>query len=70
MIRDCAHIARTDAHGSSRQSRHVPACARRSAAAQKDFASWRALSRQDPKQSANAVWVRAHPGFKSSSLRA
>jgi len=69
MITGCAHIARTDARRTFPQGRHLPACDNRPAAAQTDIAARRALSRQDPKQSANAVWQQCHREFKSPSLR-
>ena len=69
MIIACAHIARTDAPPSFRQGCHVPACWMSSAAGQPDRPAHRGLSRQRCSQTANAVWVHAHPGFKSPSLR-
>jgi hypothetical protein len=68
-LRGCPHNARTDALSCSRQARRIPARAVACVAGQAAFAALRSRIRHESKRSANAVWVRAHPGFKSPSLR-
>ncbi len=65
----CAHNARTDAAAISRQVHLFPARLIGSGPGQAAYAPLPGWSRQDGKRSANAVWVHAHPGFKSPSLR-
>jgi hypothetical protein len=65
----CAHIARTNAHTDSGLSQYGAAC---SGALDLRFRSIPAASilvRHIGEGTANAVWVHAHPGFKSPSLR-
>jgi hypothetical protein len=69
MIGGCAHIARTHAPQSSGQVRHGVARSLAVWPGQAAFAARCTHGRHDPHRSANAVWVRAHPGFKSPSLR-
>jgi hypothetical protein len=65
----CAHIARTNAHTDSGVSRYGAA---RSTVLDLRFRSIPAAcipARPVGEGTANAVWVHAHPGFKSPSLR-
>jgi hypothetical protein len=66
----CAHTLRTSAPATCRRVPPIPARPLRSAPGQAPYAAHRPPSRQDRNHAANAVWVRAHPGFKSPSLRA
>ncbi len=63
------HIVRTDALASWAGSRHRLTRTLGFVAGQTTFATQTGQGRTPSKRSANAVWVHAHPGFKSPSLR-
>ena len=63
------HKVRTDALASCTGSRHRLTRALGFVAGQTTFAIQTGRGRKASKRSANAVWVYAHPGFKSPSLR-
>jgi hypothetical protein len=65
----CPHTARTNAQRSRRQSRHGGARCHYSDLHRNSIAVSLAHARHGRNGTANAVWVRAHPGFKSPSLR-
>ena len=64
-----AHNVRTDAPSSSRRIRHNAACGSRPDMRFLTVPAVKPRSWHDAKDTANAVWVHAHPGFKSPSLR-
>jgi len=65
----CAHGLRTDAQHSSRQVPRNPACPVRPELQFRAIPVAASPFRHGGNDTANAVWVRAHPGFKSPSLR-
>jgi hypothetical protein len=69
MIVNCAHAARTNARCDSSKASTIQGVPGTSDLPFRAFTIIPEPGQHEASSTANAVWVRAHPGFKSPSLR-